>query len=72
MHLRYFCSNQEKLFSIVVVICIVMSAVLAVFLSYHLKMATNNQTTNENYKVEDCQFALEKEQIVLETLLKRT
>lgn len=49
-----------------------MSVVLSAFLSYHLKMASNNQTTNENYKVEDCHFALDKEFKVLESLLKKT
>lgn len=71
LHLRYFISNQEKMFSIVVVICIAMSIVLTGFLMYHLKLATSNTTTNEDYKKDDFYISVQKEKQILEMILKK-
>ena len=49
-HLTYFCFKKHTGFSVVIVICIVMSVFLTTFVGYHLELAMNNSTTNENYK----------------------
>ena len=69
LHIKYFIRNQERMFSVVVVICFAMAIVLTGFLAYHLRMAVNNQTTNENYKFDDCQYGVDKEIKILKQLL---
>lgn len=72
LHARFFLSNQEKAFSIIVLVCIVMANVLTGFLGYHLKLAWNNKTTNEDYKRDDFEHSLKNEKKVLEKLYERS
>ena len=72
LHLRFFVSNQEKWFSIVVVICICMAVVLVFFFGYHMWLAINNQTTNENFKIGDCKRYVTKEYNILSAVKKQT
>jgi cell division protein FtsL len=42
IHFQYFIGNQEKLLSVVIVICLVMAVALIVFFSYHMRLLWNN------------------------------
>lgn len=70
MHVRYFMLNQEKHLSIVIIICIVMFFCLLGFFGYHLYLAKINQTTNESFKVSFFEKQLDREEKILNAILK--
>lgn len=72
MHIRYFFINQEKWFGLVVIICIVMSVVLALFFGYHVNLAWNNETTNESMKKKDFKSSLARETSIIKALITET
>ena len=54
MFLKYFFLNEEKFLGLIIIISIVMFVMLVMFFSYHLSLATANETTNESFKREYC------------------
>ena len=65
IHLKYFMFNEERMFGVVIIICIVMCIVLIFFFGYHLSLVYYNQTTNESFKREEVKFQLEREERII-------
>lgn len=72
LHIRYFVTTQEKPFSIVVIICIVMANILLGFLGYHLCLAYRNHTTNETYKRDHFVYVINREKRIIDLIVKKT
>ena len=51
-HVKFFFLNEERHLGVVVSICAIITPVLCGFFGYHLRLAWNNETTNESYKRE--------------------
>ena len=49
-HVKFFFLNEERHLGVVVSICAIITPVLCGFFGYHLRLAWNNETTNESYK----------------------
>ena len=70
LHIQWFLFVQQRAFTLIVLLCLVMFVALAAFLSYHLELAKSNQTTNESYKRQQLNKALKHEIAVLRELVK--
>ena len=65
IHLKYFMLNEERMFGVVVIICIVMCTVLIAFFGYHLVLVYYNQTTNESFKCDEIKQSLVREHTII-------
>lgn len=72
MHLKYFFLNEQRLFGLVIIICIAMFIALSVFFVYHLRLVWNNTTTNESFKKDEFNHRLEREYGIIMSLIKET
>ena len=72
MHFRFFFINQEKWFGLIVIVCGVMAVVLLLFFLYHVRLAWNNETTNESFKRKSLEGNIKREISIIRALIQET
>ena len=71
-HFKLFFTIENKIFGLVILMCFFVCITLSIFLFGHLKLISQNMTTNEEYKIDQMKKQFAHELKIIQKLLRET